>query len=136
MNAIQLHHLGAWFYNHHMKVLAKIIDMLIWIFYNSYIPSSAVIGKGTKCGYKGIGVVIHKRAVIGENCIIAQQVTIGGRSGKDGVPVLGNNVYCGAGAKILGDVHIGDNTVIGANAVVLKDTPPTHRLGWCTGKIY
>lgn len=70
-----------------------------------------------------MGVVIHSRAVIGENCTIAQQVTIGGRSGIFNVPIIGNNVYLGAGCKVLGDVHVGDNVVIGANAVVIHDVP-------------
>ena len=87
--------------------------------YNSYIPYTCEIGKGSKFAYKGMGVVIHARAKIGENCIIAQQVTVGGRSKIYDVPVIGNNVYLGAGAKILGDVVIGDDVVVGANAVVI-----------------
>lgn len=61
--------------------------------------------------------------MIGENCIIGTNVTIGGRSYIEKVPVIGNNVYIGTGAKILGDVVIGNNCVIGANAVVVKHVP-------------
>ncbi|GAB4523974.1 MAG: hypothetical protein Kow00133_12060 [Amphiplicatus sp.] len=67
-------------------------------------------------------VGIHRDSIIGENCIIMQQVTIG-QAGEGGVPVLGKNVFVGAGARILGPVTIGDNARIGANAVVLKDVP-------------
>ena len=67
-----------------------------------------------------MGVVIHSNACIGENCIIAQQVTIGGRSKQKNVPRIGNNVYIGAGAKVLGDISVGDDVVIGAGAVVIK----------------
>lgn len=68
------------------------------------------------------GIVIHPDAIIGPNCLIFQQVTIGTR-GSSGVPVIGGHVDIGAGAKILGGVKIGNHAVIGANAVVLKDVP-------------
>lgn len=91
--------------------------------FNSSVPSSCVLGGGTKFAYGGIAVVIHARAVIGKNCIIGQCVTIGGRSKHYAVPIIGDNVYIGAGAKILGPVKVGDNSVIGAGAVVLNDVP-------------
>jgi serine O-acetyltransferase len=71
------------------------------------------------------GVVIHQDAIVGDDCMIMQQVTIGQLDGP-GVPVLGSRVYVGAGAKILGPVRIGDGARIGANAVVLNDVPPNH----------
>jgi serine O-acetyltransferase len=69
------------------------------------------------------GIVIHEDAVIGDQCMIMQQVTIG-MIGEACVPTLGNNVYVGAGAKIIGKVSIGDGARIGANAVVVDDVPP------------
>ncbi len=60
---------------------------------------------------------------IGENCWINQQVTIGYKDDTS-PPVLGDNVTVGCGAKVLGPIHIGQNVVIGANAVVVKDLPP------------
>lgn len=69
------------------------------------------------------GIVIHPDAVIGPNCLIFQQVTIGTGGKKPGVPTLGGHVDVGAGAKILGGVVIGDHAKIGANAVVLDDVP-------------
>jgi len=68
------------------------------------------------------GVVVHPEAVIGPNCLLFQQVTIG-TGPKPGVPRLGGHVDVGPGAKILGGVTIGDHAVIGANAVVLTDVP-------------
>lgn len=68
------------------------------------------------------GIVIHPDAVIGVNCLIFQQVTIGGRSGV-GIPRVGGHVDIGAGAKILGGVCIGNHARIGANAVVITDIP-------------
>jgi serine O-acetyltransferase len=69
------------------------------------------------------GIVIHDMAVIGANCLIFQQVTIGTGSGP-GYPVIGDHVDIGAGAKILGGVQIGAHAKIGANAVVISDVPP------------
>ena len=82
-----------------------------------------MIGRGTKFGYGGIGVVIHARTVIGKNCTIGQGVTIGGKSGWYEVPMIGDNVRIHAGARIIGPVRIGDNVEIGANCVVVKDVP-------------
>lgn len=69
------------------------------------------------------GIVINKDALIGENCTIFQQVTIGAVQGKVGAPIIGDNVYIGAGAKILGNIKVGNNVKIGANTVVTKDVP-------------
>lgn len=73
------------------------------------------------------GIFVSGSARIGEECIIFHQVTIGSNflpgSSKNGAPIIGNNVYIGAGAKIIGAVHIGNNCRIGANAVVVKDIP-------------
>lgn len=68
------------------------------------------------------GIVIHPNAVIGPNCLIFQQVTIGTGS-KPGLPVIEGHVDIGAGAKILGGIMIGEHSVIGANAVVINDIP-------------
>src|ERR1700741_5286641 len=65
------------------------------------------------------GVVIHEDAVIGDDCMIMQQVTVG-MIGQDQVPRIGNRVYIGAGAKIIGSVIVGDDAKIGANAVVTE----------------
>jgi len=68
------------------------------------------------------GIVIHPDAIIGPNCFIFQQVTIGTGS-KPGVPKIGTHVDIGAGAKILGGITIGDHVKVGANSVVISDVP-------------
>lgn len=74
------------------------------------------------------GIVIHPKAVVGPNCLIMQQVTIGSPGGeKKGVATIGGHVDIGAGAKIIGKVAIGDHARIGANAVVLIDVPAHAR---------
>jgi serine O-acetyltransferase len=96
---------------------------LNFLIFNSHIPCSSSIGKGTKFAYGGIGVVIHSRAVIGENCVIGTNVTIGGKSKEFEVPNIGDETYISTGSKILGNVKIGRGSIIGANAVVVKDVP-------------
>lgn len=84
------------------------------------IPLNCNIGGGLLIPHPN-GIVIHPDAVIGPNCLIFQQVTIG--MTHNGVPTLGGHVDIGAGAKLLGCIHIGDHAVIGANAVVLQNVP-------------
>jgi serine O-acetyltransferase len=84
------------------------------------IPLNCDIGGGFLLPHPN-GVVIFPDSVIGPNCLVFQQVTIGVGGTKPGAPVVGGNVYFGAGAKVLGGVHIGDHARIGANAVVLQD---------------
>ena len=85
------------------------------------IPINTRIGGGLLLPHPN-GVVIHCDVVIGPNCLIFQQVTLG-VSGA-GVPRLGGHVDVGAGAKVVGLIHVGDHALIGANAVVLRDVPP------------
>lgn len=88
------------------------------------IPINARIGGGLLLPHPN-GIVIHPDVVIGPNCLIFQQVTLGSR-GTGGVPVIGGHVDIGAGAKVLGNIRIGNDVVIGANAVVLCDVPDNH----------
>lgn len=87
-----------------------------------YLPRGARIGGGLRIWHFG-GVFLHPKVVIGANCTLRQGVTIGDRRSGGGVPVLGNNVDVGAGAKILGALSVGDDVCVGANAVVLQDVP-------------
>jgi serine O-acetyltransferase len=88
------------------------------------LPVHAQIGPGFYIGHFG-NIIVHPDTVMGDGCSISQGVTIGVLGGeREGVPRIGNNVYIGAGAKILGPVTIGDGAIIGANAVVLEDVPP------------
>ncbi|SFI40969.1 serine O-acetyltransferase [Albimonas pacifica] len=70
------------------------------------------------------GVVVHPDTVIGPNCILFQNVTLGTNYGRRGAPRLGGHVDVGPGAVVLGPVTIGDHALIAANAVVLSDVPP------------
>jgi serine O-acetyltransferase len=123
INAYRFYYISHCLFRWKLELFSKLFKLFIFLFYNSSIPYQAKIGKGTKFAYGGIGVIIHKRAVIGSNCNIGSNVTIGGRSNHQSVPVIGDRVYIGTGAKILGPVTIGDDVKIGANAVVLMDVP-------------
>lgn len=106
-----------------MKALCKICSYCNRLFFKCWIPGTAKIGKGTSVGYWGIGTIIHSDTVIGENCIIAHNVTIGKKLGDRRVPVIGNDVYVGTGSVVFGEITIGDNVIIGSNSVVNKDVP-------------
>ena len=67
------------------------------------------------------GIIVSHNAVIGANCTIFHQVTIG--EGKGGAPSIGDNCFIGAGAKLIGGIHIGNNVKIGAGCVVVDDVP-------------
>jgi serine O-acetyltransferase len=85
------------------------------------IPLNSCIGGGLLIPHPN-GIVIHPEAKIGVNCLIFQQVTIGAR-GANGVPVIAGHVDIGAGAKVLGPVHVGAHAKIGANAVIISSVP-------------
>ncbi len=110
---------------HRMRVpfLPAVIFYVIRILFGGHVPYTARIGAGTRFGCGALGVVLHPDAVVGMNCNIGQNVTIGGRGTFEQVPAIGNNVEIGAGAKVLGPVKIGDNAKVGANAVVIHDVP-------------
>lgn len=120
---MRLYRLGNALHKKKVPVLPKVMNLLIRLVHNCAVYSETSIGKGTIFGYGGIAVVIHKRSVIGNDCVIGSGVTIGGKSNSAEVPVIGNNCYIATGAKVLGAVKVGNNSVIGANAVVVKDVP-------------
>src|SRR5271157_4342339 len=101
-----------------------------WVFQHRFwsvvsgadIPICCKIGGGLLLTHPN-GVVIHPASIIGVNCLIFQQVTIGTGGPQPGAPTIGGHVDVGAGAKILGGVTIGNHARIGANAVVLQDVP-------------
>jgi serine O-acetyltransferase len=122
-NPILLYRLSNLLKGKGFNVLSKVITFLIRFIYSCYLPGGTKIGDGFVLGYGGLSVVIHERVEIGSDCHIDQCVTIGGTSKKNKVPKLGNSVYVGAGAKILGPIIIGNDVVIGANSVVISDVP-------------
>lgn len=136
LNAIYFYRISRWMYLHHIPFLPKLVTLLIFLIYNSKIPYQAKIGKGTTFGYGGIGVVVHSSAVIGDNCLISQHVTIGGGNSQyPGLPTIGNNVHISHGAIVFGGITIGNNVTIGANAVVNKPIPDNAIVAGVPAKI-
>ena len=129
--AVFVHRFGVW----RMKVQPKLLRAPLSILYralyrsvrNVYgieLPYSVVLGRRVIFEHQH-GIVVHGDTVIGDDCVLRQGVTLGIRrmDGLGDAPVLGRGVNVGAGAKVLGRVHIGDGAEIGANAVVLNDVP-------------
>ncbi|WP_157726634.1 serine O-acetyltransferase [Thalassotalea crassostreae] len=90
------------------------------LLFSAEIPASCYLGCGVELKHGGLGIVLHDNLQVGENTVIYQNVTIGGRE-QHGTPKIGKGVYIGAGACILGNVIVGDGARIGASSVVLKD---------------
>lgn len=123
MITVKLYRIGHFFHKCSFVKVAKSISYLNRVLFGGWIPSSAEIGENFKCGYGGIGVVIHNDTKIGNNCVIAQNVTIGRKFRDEKVPVIGNDVYIGANSVVFGEITIGNNVIIGAGSVVDKDVP-------------
>lgn len=107
-----------------LKLISKVVVLRhrFWsVVTGADIPLNCHIGGGLVLPHPN-GIVIHPDAIIGPNCLIFQQVTIGTRSESE-PPVVGGHVDIGAGAKILGAISIGSHANIGANAVVLQNIP-------------
>lgn len=121
MTNLKLYNLAIFFYKKRIPFLPKLLNRLLRILYSCEIPNSITMGTNVVFSHKGLGVVIGHDTVIGDNCKILQNVTIGGRSGIRANPKIGNSVLIGAGAIILGDISIGDNAKIGAGAVVVTN---------------
>lgn len=124
MNSISVYRVSRFFRIRGAGVIASALDAINYLIFGCVVPSHAEIGRETRLEHRGVAVVINRKAVIGRRCSIGAQVVIGGR-GKavQGTPVIGDDVYLGAGAKILGGIRVGDGAVIGANSVVLIDVP-------------
>ncbi|WP_308638437.1 serine O-acetyltransferase [Paenibacillus silvisoli] len=100
--------------------------------YGIEVPFKAKIGPGFYIGHFSC-ITMHGEAVLGDRVRISQGVTIGYTS--KGVPTIGNDVYIGAGAKIIGNVHVGNNVEIGANSVVTKDIPDNSVVVGVPGRV-
>jgi serine O-acetyltransferase len=100
------------------------LDLFIQALWGIDIPRTATIGPGLYIGHYG-GITVSASAVIGRNCNLSQNITIGvsGAGAKRGAPILGDDVYVAPGARLFGRITIGNNVKVGANAVIHKDLP-------------
>lgn len=134
MNAIKLYRIARALSNAKVPVLPELLRLLIFFLYNSAIPPRCEIGKQSYFIHGGIGVVLHPDCKIGKRVAIGQGVTLGGSFGS-GAPIVHDDVWIGPGARILGSVTIGRNSIIGANAVVVKDVAENSVMGGVPAKL-
>jgi len=123
--AIALHRLTHLLWGLKIPLLPRIISQFTRFFTGVEIHPGAKIGKGFFIDH-GMGVVVGETTEIGENCVLFHNVTLGGtgKHKRKRHPTLGNDVYIGTGATILGPVNIGNNVMIGANAfIIMHDVP-------------
>ena len=126
------HRLHKW----HIPLIPRVISYIARIFTGIEIHPAAQIGRRFFIDH-GEGVVIGETSIIGDDVLMYQQVTLGG-TGKDTGkrhPTIGNNVILGAGAKILGNIDIGDFVRIGAGSVVIEDVPQHSTVVGIPGRI-
>ena len=119
------HRVAHALYRLRLKALARAVSHTARFLTGIEIHPGAKIGRRLFIDH-GMGVVIGETAEIGDDVMLYHGVTLGGRSLEHGKrhPTIGDRVTVGAGAKVLGPVHIGDDSAIGANAVVTHDVPP------------
>jgi len=124
------------FYKAHLYFIARWISQVARFMTGIEIHPGAQIGKRFFIDH-GMGVVIGETAIIGDDVLLYQGVTLGGTGLERGKrhPTIGNNVVIGTGAKVLGNITVGDNSYIGANAVVIKDVPPNSTVVGVPGRI-
>ncbi len=136
LHAVILYRVAHFFRGIKIPLLPRIISQTGRALTGIEIHPGAVIGKGFFIDH-GTGVVIGETTAIGDNVTLFQGVTLGGTGKQRGKrhPDIGNNVVVGTGAKILGNISIGDNSYIGANAVVLDDVPPNSTVVGVPGRV-
>ena len=128
--------IAHWLHLHHCRFLARLLSQLSKFFTGIEIHPGATIGRRLVIDH-GTGIVIGETAEIGDDCLLYQNVTLGG-TGKDvgkRHPTLGNNVMVGSGAKVLGPFKVGDNARIAANSVVLREVPDNATVVGVPGRV-
>ena len=118
-----IHIVEHWLYNHHLNVIAQMLRGGVRILFSADVPPQMQIGRGTVFPHDTLGCVFHPDVKIGKNCKILHGVTMGGRAGHKGLPIIGDNVVIGTHAQIVGNVRIGNNSIVGAGAIVTHDVP-------------
>ena len=123
-NVHYLYRIGRKAYRHGHKKAAGLIRLYMRIVCTCDIPFQADIDDSVHFNHNGFGIVINPSCKIGYSTDIQHNVTLGELRGGGDAPIIGNNVYIGAKAVILGKITIGDNAKIGAGSIVLSDVPP------------
>ncbi len=136
LHAVMTHKLAHRLYLAKLRLPARCLSQLARWLTGIEIHPGATIGRRLFIDH-GMGVVIGETAVIGDDCLIYQHVTLGG-TGKDKGkrhPTVGNNVVIGGGAKVLGNITIGDHSRIGAGSVVIQSVPDHSTVVGIPGRV-
>lgn len=135
-HAICSHRLAHPFYKKNLRLIARLISHCSRFLTGIEIHPGATIGENFFIDH-GMGVVIGETTEIGENVTLFQGVTLGGTGKEKGKrhPTIGNNVVIAADATVLGAVTIGDNTRVGAGAVVINSVPPDSTVVGVPGRV-
>lgn len=125
LHAIVAYRLSHFLWKYNFPFSARLVSQIARLFTGIEIHPGARIGCGLFIDH-GMGVVVGETAIIGNNVTLFQGVTLGGTGKETGKrhPTLGDHIVVGTGAKVLGNIMVGNNSYIGANAVVIHDVPP------------
>lgn len=138
MNIISFYKVQRWLYVHRVPVLPKLIQLLIFLIFNSKVTPDSKIGKGTYCVCRGVATVLIPGTDIGDNCVLGLRFSTVRKFPYKGVPKIGSNVWVGPNVIVAGPVVIEDNVVIAGNSFVDKSVPegaivagtPARIIGW------
>jgi serine O-acetyltransferase len=136
LHALWFHRINHWLWKHHLRLLSRWLSQWARLFTGIEIHPGAEIGHRLFIDH-GMGVVIGETSVLGDDVTLYQGVTLGG-TGKDKGkrhPTLGNGVVVGTGAKVLGNITVGDNCRVGAGSVVLRSIPDNSTIVGVPGHI-
>ncbi len=136
VHAIMAYRVSNFLWRIKIPFFPRLISQLARFLTGVEIHPGAAIGRGLFIDH-GMGVVIGETTIIGNNVTLFQGVTLGGTGKETGKrhPTLRDNVVVGTGAKILGNIEIGSNSYVGANAVVIKNVPPNSTVVGVPGRI-
>ncbi|MFH1645382.1 MAG: serine O-acetyltransferase [Candidatus Omnitrophota bacterium] len=136
LHALMFYRISHTLFKINVPVLPRMVSQFAKFLTGIEIHPGAIIGKGFFIDH-GMGVVIGETTIIGDNVTLFQGVTLGGTGKEKGKrhPTIGNDVVVGTGAKVLGNIIIGGNVNIGANAVVIKDVPDNSTVVGVPGRI-
>ncbi|MEH1853482.1 MAG: serine O-acetyltransferase [Nostoc sp.] len=136
LQALICHRLAHWLYKIGIPFIPRFISHISRFLTGIEIHPGALIGQGVFIDH-GMGVVIGETAIVGDYALIYQGVTLGGTGKESGKrhPTLGSHVVVGAGAKVLGNIQIGDRVRIGAGSVVLRDVPSNTTVVGIPGRV-
>ena len=136
LHALWAHRVNHWLWCHQFRLVARVHSQFIRLLTGIEIHPGAQIGHRLFIDH-GMGVVLGETSIVGDDVTIFQNVTLGGTGKEKGKrhPTVGNAVFIGAGAKLLGNITIGQNCRIGAGSVVLHDVPDNSTIVGVPGHI-